>query len=158
MPKVKPIPDGYPSLTPYLIVADGAGAIAFYERAFGAKLRMRLARPDGKIGHAELDIGGSVVMLADEYPAMDAKAPGAYGGTPVSLHLYVTDADAVAAKAVAAGAVLKRPVADQFYGDRLGTLQDPFGHVWHVSTHIEDVSPEEIDRRAAEAMSKGQGG
>jgi PhnB protein len=158
MPNVKPIPDGYPSLTPYLIVADGAGAIAFYERAFGAKLRLRLARPDGKIGHAELDIGGSVVMLADEYPAMDAKAPGAYGGTPVSLHLYVTDADAVAAKAVAAGAVLKRPVADQFYGDRLGTLPDPFGHVWHVSTHIEDVSPEEIDRRAAEAMSKGQGG
>ena len=157
MANVKPIPDGYPSLTPYLIVADGAGAIAFYERAFDATLRLRLVRPDGKIGHAELAIGGSVVMLADEYPAMDAKAPPAYGGTPVSLHLYVEDADAVAAKAVAAGAVLKRPVADQFYGDRLGTLQDPFGHIWHVSTHIEDVSPEEIDRRAAEAM-KGQGG
>jgi PhnB protein len=156
MANVKPIPDGYPSLTPYLIVADGAEAIAFYENAFGATLRLRLVRPDGKIGHAELDIGGSVVMLADEYPAMDAKAPAAYGGTPVSLHLYVEDADAVAAKAVAAGAVLKRPVADQFYGDRLGTLYDPFGHVWHVSTHIEDVSPEEIDRRAAEAM-KGQG-
>jgi PhnB protein len=156
MANVKPIPDGYPSLTPYLIVADGAGAIAFYERAFGATLRLRLVRPDGKIGHAELDIGGSVVMLADEYPAMDAKAPPAYGGTPVSLHLYVEDADAVAARAVAAGAMLKRPVADQFYGDRLGTLQDPFGHIWHVSTHIEDVSPEEIDRRAAEAM-KGQG-
>jgi PhnB protein len=153
---VKPIPDGYPSLTPYLIVADGAGAIAFYENAFGAVERLRLERPDGKIGHAELDIGGSVVMLADEYPAMDAKSPAAYGGTPVSLHLYVEDADAVAAKAVAAGAVLKRPVADQFYGDRLGTLQDPFGHVWHVSTHVEDVSPAEIDRRAAEAM-KGQG-
>lgn len=157
MPNVKPIPDGYPSLTPYLIVADAAGAIAFYERAFGAKLRLRLVRPDGKIGHAELDIGGSVVMLADEYPAMDAKAPSAYGGTPVSLHLYVTDADAVAAKAVAAGAVLKRPVADQFYGDRLGTLQDPFGHVWHIATHIEDVAPDEIDRRAQEAMRKGQG-
>ncbi|HEV2186341.1 MAG TPA: VOC family protein [Stellaceae bacterium] len=157
MPNVKPIPDGYPSLTPYLIVADAAGAIAFYERAFGAKLRLRLVRPDGKIGHAELDIGGSVVMLADEYPAMDAKAPSAYGGTPVSLHLYVTDADAVAAKAVAAGAVLKRPVADQFYGDRLGTLQDPFGHVWHIATHIEDVAPDEIDCRAQEAMRKGQG-
>jgi PhnB protein len=154
MANVKPIPDGYPSLTPYLIVADGAGAIAFYEKAFEAKLRLRLVRPDGKIGHAELDIGGSVVMLADEYPAMDAKAPPAYGGTPVSLHLYVVDADAVAAKAVAAGAMLKRPVADQFYGDRLGTLQDPFGHIWRVSTHIEDVSPEEIDRRAAEAMKK----
>jgi PhnB protein len=156
VPQVKPIPDGYPSLTPYLIVDDGAAAIAFYERAFGATMRLRLLRPDGKIGHAELGIGGSVIMLADEYPAMDAKAPAAYGGTPVSLHLYVEDADAVVAKAVAAGAALKRPVADQFYGDRLGTLQDPFGHVWHISTHIEDVSPEEIDRRAAAAM-RGEG-
>ena len=152
---VQPIPDGYPSLTPYLIVADGAAAIAFYERAFGAKLRLRLDRPDGKIGHAELEIGDSLVMLADEFPAMDAKAPAAYGGTPVSLHLYVDDADAVAAKAVAAGARLKRPVENQFYGDRLGTIEDPFGHVWHVSTHIEDVSPEEIGRRAA-VMAQGQ--
>jgi len=157
MAKVKPVPDGYRSLTSYLIVADGAAAIAFYEKAFGAKTRLKLVKPDGKVGHAELDIGDSVVMLADEYPAMDAKAPAAYGGTPVSLQLYVEDADAVAANAVAAGATLKRPVENQFYGDRLGTLEDPFGHIWHVSTRIEDVSPEEIDRRAQEAMKKGQG-
>jgi PhnB protein len=151
MPQVKPVPDGYRSVTPYLIVADGAGAIAFYRQVFGATVRLRLGRPDGKIGHAELDIGDSVVMLADEFPPMDAKAPAAYGGTPVSLHLYVADADAVAAKALAAGATLKRPVENQFYGDRLGTIEDPFGHVWHISTHIEDVSPEEINRRAAAA-------
>jgi PhnB protein len=154
MAAIKPIPDGYHSLTPYLIVADGAGAIAFYERAFGAKVRLRLDRPDGKIGHAELEVGESLVMLADEYPAMDAKAPAAYGGTPVSLHLYVEDVDAVATTAIAAGASLRRPVENQFYGDRLGTLVDPFGHVWHVSTHIEDVSPEEIGRRAAAALQK----
>jgi PhnB protein len=156
MPSVKPIPDGYRSVTSYLIVADGASAIGFYQRAFGAKVRLRHDRPDGKIGHAELEIGDSVVMLADEYPAMDARAPGAYGGTPVSLHLFVEDADAVAATAIAAGATLKRPVENQFYGDRLGTIEDPFGHVWHLSTHIEDVSPEEIGRRAA-AMVKEQG-
>jgi PhnB protein len=155
MPKIKPIPNGYRSVTPYLIVADGAGAVGFYQRAFGAKIRLRLDRPDGKIGHAELEIGDSVVMLADEYPPMDAKAPASYGGTPVSLHLYVHDVDAVAAKAIAAGATLKRPVENQFYGDRLGTMEDPFGHVWHVSTHVEDVSPEEINRRAA-AMAQGQ--
>ena len=155
MPDVKPIPDGYHSLTPYLIVADGAGAVAFYAKVFGAKLRLKLDRPDGKIGHAELEIGDSVVMLADEYPPMDAKAPAAYGGTPVSLHLYVADVDAVIAQAIAAGAKLKRPVENQFYGDRLGTVEDPFGHVWHISTHVEDVSPEEIGRRAA-AMAQGQ--
>ena len=154
---VKPIPDGYPNLTPYLIVADGPAAVAFYQQAFGAKLRLKLDRPDGKIGHAELEIGDSLVMLADEFPPMDAKAPAAYGGTPVSLHLYVDDADAVAARAVAAGARLKRPLENQFYGDRLGTIEDPFGHVWHISTHIEDVSPEEIGRRAAEMIKKGQG-
>jgi PhnB protein len=152
MPNVEPIPDGYRSLTPYLIVTDGAAAIAFYEAAFGARTRLRLDRPDGKIGHAELDIGDSVVMLADEHPPMGALGPAAYGGSPVSLHLYVEDVDAVAAKAVAAGAAIKRPVENQFYGDRLGTLVDPFGHIWHISTHIEDVSPEEINRRAAAAM------
>ena len=149
MPGVKPIPEGYPRLIPYLIVAEGAAAIVFYERAFGAKERLKLTRPDGKIGHAELNIGDSVVMLADEYAPMGARAPSAFGGTPVSLHLYVEDVDAVAAKAVAAGGTLKRPVENQFYGDRLGTIEDPFGHVWHISTHIEDVSPEEIGRRAA---------
>ena len=151
---VKPIPDGYRSVIPYLIVADGAAAIAFYQGTFGASVRLRLDRPDGKIGHAELEIGDSLIMLADEYPPMDARAPAAYGGTPVSLHLYVADADAVAARAVAAGATLKRPVENQFYGDRLGTIADPFGHVWHISTHIEDVSPEEIGRRAVASMGE----
>jgi PhnB protein len=157
MAQVKPIPDGYPSLTPYLIVADGAGAIAFYERVLGAKLRLRLEAPNGKIGHAELEIGDSVVMLADEHPPHDAWAPAHFGGSPVTLHLYVDDADAVVARAISAGAALKRPVENQFYGDRSGSFADPFGHIWHVATHIEDVSPEEIDRRAAEAMKKGQG-
>jgi PhnB protein len=157
MAQVKPIPDGYPRLTPYLIVADGAGAIAFYERVLGARLRLRLAAPNGKIGHAELEIGDSVVMLADEHPPHDAWAPAHFGGSPVMLHLYVADADAVVARAISAGAALKRPVENHFYGDRSGSFADPFGHIWHVATHIEDVSPEEIDRRAAEAMKKGQG-
>ena len=155
MPAVKPIPDGYPTLAPYLIVGDGAAAIVFYQQVFGAKLRMRLDAPGGKIGHAELEIGDSLVMLADEHPETGALAPLTVGGTPVGLHLYVPDVDGVAAKAVAAGAALKRPVENQFYGDRLGSIVDPFGHLWHISTHIEDVSPEEIARRAA-AMAKGQ--
>jgi PhnB protein len=152
----KPIPDGYRSVTPYLIVADGDAAIAFYRNAFGARLRMRLDGPGGKVGHAELEIGDSLIMLADEHPAMGALAPSV-GGTPVAIHLYLNDVDAVAAKAVAAGATLKRPVENQFYGDRLGSIVDPFGHLWHISTHIEDVSPEEIGRRAA-AMAKGEKG
>ena len=155
MPKVKPVPDGYPALAPYLIVTGAAAAIAFYQQVFGAKLRLRLDAPGGKVGHAELEIGDSLVMLADENPEMGALAPLTVGGTPVGLHLYVPDVDAVAAKAVAAGAALKRAVENQFYGDRLGSLVDPFGHLWHISTHIEDVSPEEIGRRAA-AMAKGR--
>ncbi len=157
MVAAKPIPDGYRNITPYLIVADGVGAIAFYQRAFGASVLLRLERPDGKIGHAELAIGDSMIMLADEYPAHEARSPAAYGGSPVSLHLYVEDADAVAARAVAAGAKLVHPVEDKFYGDRLGTIEDPFGHRWSVSTHIEDVSPEEIARRAAKAMQAAGG-
>jgi PhnB protein len=157
MPAVKSVPDGYPSLTPYLIVADAAAAIAFYQRVFGAKLRMKLDGPDGKIGHAELEIGNSLIMLADEHPEMGALSPKTVGGTPVGLHVYLEDVDAVAAKAVAAGATLKRPVENQFYGDRLGSIVDPFGHLWHISTHVEDVSPEEIGRRAA-AMAQGQQG
>jgi PhnB protein len=149
---VKPIPDGYHSVTPYLIVADGAAAVAFYQQAFEAKVRMRLPRPDGRIAHAELRIGDSVIMLADEHPEIGALAPSTIGGTPVGLHVYLEDVDAVAAKAIAAGATLKRPVENQFYGDRLGSIIDPFGHLWHISTHIEDVSPEEIGRRAAAAM------
>ena len=149
---VKPIPDGYHSVTPYLIVADGAAAVAFYQQAFEAKVRMRLPRPDGRIAHAELRIGDSVIMLADEHPEIGALAPSTIGGTPVGLHVYLEDVDAVTAKAIAAGATLKRPVENQFYGDRLGSIIDPFGHLWHISTHIEDVSPEEIGRRAAAAM------
>lgn len=149
MSSVKPIPDGYRNLTPYLIVADGAGAIAFYSGVFGAVERMRLGGPDGKVGHAELTIGDSLVMLADEHPAMGARAPAAFGGSPVSLHLYVADVDAVVAKAIAAGATLRRPVENQFYGDRAGAIEDPFGHTWHLATHVEDVSHKEIGRRAA---------
>jgi PhnB protein len=157
MPKIKPIPDGYRSVIPYLIVGDGAAALAFYQQVFGARVRMRLDGPGGKIGHAELEIGDGLVMLADEHPAMGALAPPTVGGTPVGLHLYLEDVDAVAAKAIAAGATLKRPVENQFYGDRLGTIVDPLGHIWHISTHVEDVSPEEIGRRAA-AMAKEHAG
>jgi PhnB protein len=156
MPAAKPIPDGYHAVSPYLIVSDGAAAIAFYRNAFAAKERMRLVRPDGKLGHAELEIGDSLVMLADESPRHGALSPRSIGGTPVSLHLYVTDVDAVFARAVAAGATELHPVADQFYGDRNGTFADPFGHRWHIATHIEDVAPEEIDRRAAAAATTGQ--
>jgi PhnB protein len=157
MPTVKPIPDGYSTVTPYLIVPDAAAAISFYRQAFGASERMRLVRPDGKIGHAEIVVGGSVVMLADEYPPMGARGPAQFGGSPVSIHLYVEDADATAARAVAAGAKIIRKVENQFYGDRLGTVEDPSGHIWHISTHVEDVSSEEIGRRAAAAMEERQG-
>ena len=150
---VKPIPEGYPRVTPYLIV-DGAGAaIDFYRDVFGATERMRMPGPDGRIGHAELQLGDSVIMLADEHPEMGARGPRAYGGAAVSLHLYVPDVDATVKKAVAAGAKLLRPVEDKFYGDRMGTIEDPFGHHWHVSTHQEDVPPDEMARRAA-AMTK----
>jgi PhnB protein len=155
MTAVKPIPDGYGSITPYLIVDGAAQAIDFYKHAFGAIERFRLGGPDGRVGHAELAIGGSVIMLADEHPEMGALGPRSIGGSPVGIHLYLEDVDAVAAKAVAAGATLKRPVENQFYGDRLGSIIDPFGHLWHISTHVEDVSPEEIGRRAA-SMAQGQ--
>jgi len=154
MPSVKPIPEGYHSVTPNLIVADGAGAVAFYEKAFAAKLRLKLDRPDGKIGHAELDIGDSVIMLADEYAGHEAWAPPHFGGSPVTFHLYVADVDAVVSRAAAAGGKIVRPVQDQFYGDRGGAFTDPFGHVWHVATHIEDVPLDEINRRAAAAMKE----
>jgi PhnB protein len=149
--KVKPIPAGYHSVTPYLAVDDAAGAIAFYKKAFGAVEVMRMPAPGGKVGHAEVEIGGSRIMLADEYPDMDFRSPKAFGGSPVSLHLYVEDVDAVARQAVAAGAKELRPVKDQFYGDRTGSFKDPFGHVWHLATHKEDLSPDEL--RAAAAMA-----
>ena len=154
MPAVKPIPDGYRSLTPHLIVADCASAIEFYKTAFGATERMRIGGPDGRIGHAELAIGDCVIMLADEFPEMNCRGPTRLGGTPVSLYLYVEDVDAAAARMVAAGAKTLRPVQTQFYGDRSGTFEDPFGHNWHISTHVEDVPPDELDKRAAAAMGK----
>lgn len=157
MAGVRPIPEGYRTLTPYLIVADGAAAIAFYKSAFGMTERLKLVRPDSKIGHAELAVGDSLIMLADEHPQHGAHAPGHFGGSPVTLLLYVEEVDAVVAKALGAGAKLVRPVEDQFYGDRSGSVMDPFGHVWHIATHIEDVPPDEINRRAAAAM-QGQGG
>lgn len=150
---VKPIPEGYRSVTPYLALKQAADAIEFYRRAFGAKERMRMPGPDGKIGHAELEIGNSVIMLADEYPDMDFRGPASIGGTSVTLHLYVPDVDATFSKATAAGAKPVRAVEDQFYGDRAGSVRDPFGHVWHIATHKEDLSPEEL-RRRAEAASK----
>ena len=147
--KVKPIPDGYHAVTPYLSVHGAAAAIEFYKKAFGAKEVMRMPGPSGTIGHAEIDIGGSRVMLADEYPDMNIRGPKTFGGTPVHIHVYVEDVDKVANQAAAAGAKILRPVADQFYGDRVGSLEDPFGHVWHVATHKEDLSAEELKKRAA---------
>ncbi|MBI2216008.1 MAG: VOC family protein [Candidatus Rokubacteria bacterium] len=152
--KVKPIPDGYHTITPYLSIKGAAEAIDFYKRAFGATETMRMSHADGRVGHAELQIGDSRVMLADEFPEMNFRSPHSIGGTPVMLHMYVEDADAVVKQAVAAGATLVRPVQDQFYGDRSGSVTDPYGHVWHVSTHKEDVSMEELRKRAA-AQHKG---
>jgi PhnB protein len=153
---VKPVPDGYHTITPYLSIKGAADAIAFYTKAFGAREIMRMAQPDGRVGHAELQIGDSRVMLADEFPEMNFRSPQSIGGTPVTLHMYVEDVDAVVARAVAAGARVTQPVEDKFYGDRSGSVTDPWGHVWHVSTHKEDLSMEEIRRRAA-AAHQGHG-
>ncbi len=144
-----PIPTGYHSITPYLIVRGAAEAIAFYEKAFGAKEILRLPGPGGKIAHAEIKIGDSPVMLADESPVMNFYAPPSPGATPVSIMLYVEDVDEVARRAVAAGATISRPVIDQFYGDRSGSFIDPFGHYWTIGTHKEDVSVEEMNKRMA---------
>ena len=150
-----PIPDGYPRVTPYLIV-DGAGAaIDFYCSVLGASERMRMPGPDGRIGHAELTLGDSVIMLADENAQMDVRGPATIGGTPVSLHVYVEDSDAVFERAVQAGAKSLRPVEDRFYGDRSGQFEDPFGHRWDVATHVEDVPPEEMSKRAESPMAAG---
>jgi PhnB protein len=149
------IPEGYHSVTPYLAVDGAAEAIAFYKQAFGATEVMRMPAPGGKVGHAEIEIGGSRIMLADEYPDMGFRSPKAYGGTPVTLHLYVADVDAVAKQAVTAGAKELRPVKDQFYGDRTGSFEDPFGHVWHIATRKEDLPPDELKRRAEKAMQQG---
>ena len=150
--KVKPVPEGYHSVIPYIVVHNAVEAIDFYKRAFGAVEMLRLPAPGGKIGHAEIKIGDSIIMLADEHPEMGARSPRSIGGTPISIVLYVDDVDAVAARVVKAGAKQTRPVTDQFYGDRAGSFEDPFGHQWHVHTHIEDVSSAELEKRMA-AMS-----
>jgi PhnB protein len=148
---VKAIPDGYHTVTPYLIIKDAAAAIDYYKRAFGATEVVRMADAQGRIAHAEIRVGDSMVMLADEQHEMGHRGPAALGGTPVSMVLYVPDVDAVFDRAVKAGGKSRRPVADQFYGDRMGMLEDPFGHVWTVGTHTEDVSPEEMQKRMAAA-------
>jgi PhnB protein len=151
---VKTIPDGYHTVTPYLIIRGAAEAIDFYKRALGATETMRMAGPDGKVMHAEIQIGDSRIMLADEMPQMGFRSPAALGGAGASILLYVNDVDAAADQAIAAGVKVLRPVQDQFYGDRSGTFADPFGHVWTIATHTEDLTPEEINRRA-QAMFKG---
>ena len=147
----KPIPEGYHNVTPHLIIRGAADAIEFYKKAFGATELFRFPAPDGKIGHAEIKIGDSPIMLADEYPEMGYKGPQTFGGSPVSLMIYVEDVDSVFNRALMAGATVMEAVQDKFYGDRIGSLTDPFGHVWHVSTHKEDVSFEELQRRAQAA-------
>jgi len=155
--RVTPIPAGYNSMTPYLIVDGADRAIAFYKAAFGARATVRMAH-GGKVGHAELKIGDSNVMLADEWPDHQARGPRHYGGSPVTLLLYVKNVDATVTRAVAAGGTLTRPVQNQFYGDRSGTVEDPFGHVWHIATHVEDVPPKELKRRAAAAFQESKAG
>jgi len=154
---VKPIPEGYHSVTPYLIIKGAADAIEVYKKAFGATELFRFPAPDGKIGHAEIKIGDSPIMLADEFAEMGYKGPRALGGSPVSLMIYLEDVDTVFNRAVEAGASVKQAVQDKFYGDRTGTLTDPFGHLWHVSTHKEDVSMEEMEERAKAASAKASG-
>jgi PhnB protein len=147
--EVKPIPEGYHSVTPYLILSGASDAIAFYKKALGAEEVMRLADPGGKVHHAEIKIGDSHIMLADEHPEIQALSPKTVGGSPVSINLYVEDVDRAVERAVAAGAKLVRPVADQFYGDRTGGIEDPFGYRWFIATHKEDLTMDEIRRRAA---------
>jgi PhnB protein len=147
---IPPIPSDRPRLGVYITVHDGAAAIDFYKQVFGAVEVDRMAEPGGRVAHAELRFGDAVLMLSDEYPEYGSKGPKAIGGSPVMLHLYVEDVDAVVARAVEAGATLDQPVEDQFYGDRGGKITDPFGHRWWVASHIEDVPPDELRRRAAE--------
>ena len=152
---VDPIPDNYPRVTAALAVDGAAEAIDFYVAVFGARERMRIPAPDDKVGHSELEIGDSVIMVSDEYPEMGVRGPKAIGGTPVTISVYVTDADAAFAAALERGATPLRDVADQFYGDRSGQFEDPWGHRWGVATHIEDVSPEELQRRVEEMFLQG---
>jgi PhnB protein len=153
MADVKPIPEGYPQVTPYLIVDGGDAAIAFYTKVLGAKERMRMPSPGDRIGHAELELGDSLVMLADEHPDMGIVGPKTVGGTPVMISVYVEDVDSVFERALSEGANSVRTVENQFYGDRTGQFEDPFGHRWSIATHVEDVPPKEMEKRAAEAMA-----
>ena len=151
---VSPVPDGYHAVTPYLTIKDAAAALEFFKRAFGATVVVRMDGPDGTVGHAEIQIGDSKIMLSDEWEEGNCRSPQAYGGTPVSLHLYVPEVDKTVADAVAAGATLRDPIEDKFYGDRAGTVVDPFGHVWFVSTHVEDLTEEEMKCRGEEYMAQ----
>ncbi|MGH9222881.1 MAG: VOC family protein [Acidimicrobiales bacterium] len=157
MADVKAIPDGYPQVIPYLCVNGAEAAIAFYSDVLGASERLRMAAPGGMIGHAELELGDSLIMLSDESPEMGQRSPKTVGGTPVTLSVYCEDVDDVFSKAVAAGATVVQAVETQFYGDRSGQFEDPFGHRWNVSSHVEDVPPDEIERRAAEMMNQPGG-
>jgi PhnB protein len=150
---VKPIPEGYSQVTPYLCVDGAAAAMDFYTKVFGASERMRMPSPGGKIGHAELEIGDSLIMLADEHPDVGALSPKSIGGTPVTINVYVEDVDDVFARALQEGATSLRAPENQFYGDRMGQFEDPFGHKWSVGTHVEDVSQDEMAKRAAAAMA-----
>jgi PhnB protein len=156
MASVKPIPEGYHSITPYLIVRGGKKALEFYQKAFGATVMFQMDGPDGGIAHAEFKIGDSIIMLGEENEQWQCQSPQKLGGTPVGLMIYVKDSDAVYNQAIAAGATVLRPIQNQFYGDRSGTVTDPFGHQWTVSTHVEDVTPEELNRRAAEMFGSAK--
>lgn len=153
MTDVKPIPDNYPQVVPYLCVDGASAAIDYYCKVFGATERMRMPEPDGRLGHAELEIGTAMIMLSDEYPDLGIRSPKTIGGTPVTISLYVEDVDKVFARAIEGGGTALRPVKDQFYGDRSGQFEDPFGHRWSVATHIEDVTAAEMAERAAAATS-----
>jgi PhnB protein len=151
---VRPVPEGYHTATPYLYVKGGVKALDFYKKAFGATELMRMEGPGGSIGHAEIKIGDSPIMLADESPEMGARSPESYGGSAVGLMLYVPNVDETVKRAVGAGAKLDRAVEDKFYGDRMGSIIDPFGHIWYIATHVEDVSPDEMKRRAEAMMAQ----
>jgi len=144
---VKPIPDGYPRVAPYLYIDGARSAIDFYVSVLEAEVRMTMPGPDGKVGHAELTIGDSVLMLADEFPDMGVRGPRSVGGSPVTIHVYVEDVDETFERAISAGAVVLKPVEDKFYGDRGGEFEDPYGHRWSIATHVEDMSPEEMEKR-----------
>lgn len=151
---VKPIPEGHRTVAPYLAIKNAAGALEFYKNAFGAIETFKLLVPDGRVGHAEIRLGDSLIMLSDEFPEFGGKAPESLGGSPVSIHLYVDDVDAFVKRAVAAEARERKPVTNQFYGDRSGQLQDPYGHLWWVATHNEDVAPDELQKRVRALFAK----